>query len=323
MKTAVTELLKTEVPIIQGGMAWIADATLAAAVSNAGGLGLIAGGSAPADVIRDEIRKARALTEKPFGLNIMLMSPYADELARLVLEENVPVVTTGAGSPGVYMEGWKAAGVTVIPVVASAALAVRMERLGAGALVCEGCEAGGHIGDLTTFCLVPQVADAVKIPVIAAGGIADGRGVAAAFMLGAAGVQCGTVFLTAEECGVPETYKQRVLGAKDTGTVVTGRSGGHPARCLKTPFSRKLLAMEKEETSLEEMEEIMSGSLRRAAKDGNLEEGTFMCGQIAGMVNTRRTCREIIESIFAQAEELLPAGLNPSAREPRKEPGSL
>ncbi len=305
MKTAVTELLKTEYPIIQGSMAWIADATLAAAVSNAGGLGLIAGGSAPADAIRTEIQKARTLTDKPFGLNIMLMSPNADDLAQLVLDEKVKIVTTGAGSPGVYMEHWKDAGVTVIPVVASVALASRMERLGADAVICEGCEAGGHIGDLTTMCFVPQVADAVKIPVIAAGGIADGRGIAAAFMLGASGVQCGTVFLTAEECGIHEIYKQRVLDAKDTGTAVTGRSGGHPVRCLKTPSTRKMLAMEKENQPLEVMEEFLVGSLRKAVKDGNLEEGSFMCGQIAGMLNSRKTCREIITDMFTQAEGLL------------------
>ena len=306
MQTRLTGLIHTEYPIIQGAMAWIADAELASAVSNAGGLGLIAGGSAPFDLVRDEIRKARALTGgKPFGLNIMLMSPNADDLARLVLDEGIQVVTTGAGSPGVYMKRWKEAGVTVIPVVASVAMAVRMERLGADAVICEGCEAGGHIGDLTTFCLVPQVTDAVAIPVIAAGGIADGRGVAAALTLGAAGVQCGTVFLTAEECGIHEIYKQRVIDAKDTGTAVTGRAGGHPVRCLKTPFARRLLALEKEETPPEVLEEMMSGSLRKAAKDGDLEEGSFMCGQIAGLLTKRRTCREIIEGMLLQAEGLL------------------
>jgi enoyl-[acyl-carrier protein] reductase II len=305
MNTGISKLLKTQYPLIQGAMAWIADAPLAAAVSEAGGLGLIAGGSAPVDAVRDEIRKARGLTGKPFGLNIMLMSPNAGDLAQLVLDEGVQAVTTGAGSPGVYMERWKAAGVTVIPVVASVALAVRMERLGADAVICEGCEAGGHIGDLTTICLVPQVADAVKIPVIAAGGIADGRGVAAAFMLGAQGVQCGTVFLTADECGIHDNYKQRVIDAKDTGTVATGRAGGHPVRCLKTPFARKLMAMEKENTPLEVLEELMSGSLRKAARDGDIEAGSFMAGQIAGLVSERRSCKKIITSIFNQAEELL------------------
>jgi enoyl-[acyl-carrier protein] reductase II len=280
-------------------MAWIADASLAAAVSNAGGLGLVAGGSAPADVVRAEIQKARELAPgKPLGLNIMLMSPHAGDLAQLVIDEKVETVTTGAGSPGIYMERWKAAGVTVLPVVPSAALALRMERLGADAVICEGCEAGGHIGDLTTMCLVPQVADAVKIPIIAAGGIADGRGVAAAFMLGASGVQCGTVFLTAEECNIHENYKQKVIAAKDTGTMVTGRSGGHPVRLLKTPFARKLLAMEKEDTPLDVLEELAAGSLRKAAQDGDLEEGSFMCGQIAGMLKEARTCREIIEDMF-------------------------
>jgi enoyl-[acyl-carrier protein] reductase II len=284
-------------------MAWIADASLAGAVSNAGGLGLIAGGSAPVDVVRAEIQKTRELTDKPFGLNIMLLSPNKDDLAQLVLDEKVPIVTTGAGSPGVYMERWKAGGVTVIPVVASVALAVRMERLGADAVICEGCEAGGHIGDLTTMSFVPQTADAVKIPVIAAGGIADGRGVAAAFMLGASGVQCGTVFLTADECNIHENYKQRVLDAKDTGTVVTGRIGGHPARCLKTPATRKMLAIEKDNPDA--LEEFLVGSLRKAVQDGDLEEGSFMCGQIAGMLNSRKTCREIITDMFAQAEALL------------------
>jgi enoyl-[acyl-carrier protein] reductase II len=305
MVTPISALLKTEYPIIQGAMAWIADAALSAAVSNAGGLGLIAGGNAPVDVIRGEIRKVRELAPgKPFGLNIMLMSPNAGDLAQLVIDEKVETVTTGAGSPGIFMERWKAAGVTVIPVVPAVALAVRMERLGADAVICEGCEAGGHIGDLTTMCLVPQVADAVKIPVIAAGGIADGRGVAAAFMLGASGVQCGTVFLTAEECGIHENYKKKVIDAKDTGTIVTGRSGGHPVRCLKTPFARKLAAMEKEDTPLEVMEEIAAGSLRKAAADGNLEEGSFMCGQIAGMLREERACRDIIEKMFHQAESL-------------------
>jgi enoyl-[acyl-carrier protein] reductase II len=306
MTTAISKLLKTEYPIIQGAMAWIADASLAAAVSNAGGLGLIAGGNAPVDIIREEIRQVRALAPgKPFGLNIMLMSPNAEDLAQLAIDEKVETVTTGAGSPGIFMERWKTAGVTVIPVVPSVALAVRMERLGADAVICEGCEAGGHIGDLTTMCIVPQVTDAVKIPVIAAGGIADGRGVAAAFMLGASGVQCGTVFLTAEECTIHDTYKQKVLGAKDTGTMVTGRAGGHPVRCLKTPFARKLSAMEKEDTPLDIMEEIAAGSLRKAAKDGDLEEGSFMCGQIAGMLKEQRTCRDIIDGMFKQAGGLL------------------
>lgn len=305
MHTRVSQLLKIEYPIMQGAMAWIADATLAAAVSNAGGLGIIAGGSAPADVIRGEIAKARTLTDKPFGLNIMLMSPFADDLAQLVLDERVPVVTTGAGSPGVYMERWKAAGVIVVPVVAAVALAVRMERLGADALVCEGCEAGGHIGEMTTMCLVPQVVDAVKIPVIAAGGIADGRGLAAAMMLGAEGVQCGTVFLTAEECGIHDNYKKKVLEAKDSGTIVTGRSTGHPVRSIKSPLMRRLAAFEKEEHSIEEFEEMASGSLRKAAKDGNIEEGQFMSGQIAGLVNDRRTCKKIIADMFEQAKGLL------------------
>ena len=308
MKTRITELLNVQYPIIQGGMAWVAEATLAAAVSNAGGLGLIAGGSAPASVIREQIRKARTLTDKPFGVNIMLMSPFAAELAELMVEERVPVVTTGAGSPGVYMEKWKAAGITVIPVVPAVALAQRMERLGADAVVAEGCEAGGHIGELTTMTLVPQVADAVKIPVIAAGGIADGRGVAAAVMLGAEGVQCGTVFLTADECQIHDTFKDMVISARDTGTVVTGRPLGLACRSLKSPFTRALLENEKEEISKEAFEERTAGSLRRAVADGDRENGSFMAGQIAGMVKGRSDCKAIIEGMFARAESLLGAG---------------
>lgn len=305
LKTRVTELLGIEYPIIQGGMAWVAEATLAAAVSNAGGLGLIAGGMAPADVIRDEIRRARELTEKPFGLNIMLGNPAAPDLAQLVIDEGVRVVTTGAGSPGVYVDAWKKAGVIVIPVVASVALGVRMERLGADALVAEGCEAGGHIGELTTMTLVPQVADAVKIPVIAAGGIADGRGIAAAFMLGAEGVQCGTCFLVCEECRIHENFKDMVIAAKDSGTMVTGRSGGHPIRSLKSPFTRKYLEMEKADATQEELEALAIGSNRKAVKDGDRQEGTFMAGQIAGLVRERTTCKAQIEGMFARAEELL------------------
>ena len=305
LKTRVTELLGIEYPIIQGGMAWVADANLAAAVSNAGGLGLIAGGMAPADVIRSEIRRAKKLTDKPFGLNIMLQSPDAPDLAQLVIDEEVGVVTTGAGSPGVYMDLWKNAGVIVIPVIASVALGVRMERLGADALVAEGCEAGGHIGELTTMTLVPQVSDAVNIPVIAAGGIADGRGIAAAFMLGADGVQCGTCFLVCDECGVHENFKDMVIAAKDSGTIVTGRSGGHPIRSLKSPFARKYLEMEKSEATQEELEAIGAGSLRKAAKEGDKREGTFMAGQIAGLISERTTCKLQIESMFVRAEELL------------------
>jgi enoyl-[acyl-carrier protein] reductase II len=304
-KTKITELLGVKYPIIQGGMAWVADADLAAAVSNAGGVGLIAGGGAPADHIRKEIRKAKELTDKPFGVNIMLMSPHAPDLAQLVVEEKVAIVTTGAGSPGKYMEDWKAAGIIIIPVVPSVALAKRMERLSADALVVEGNEAGGHIGEITTMCLVPQVVDAVSIPVIAAGGIADGRGVAAAFMLGAQGVQVGTRFLTADECNVHKNFKKLVLEAKDTDSAVTGRFTGHPVRSVRNKFTRKLVDFEKNGGTPEEFEELSVGSLRKAVVDGDIVEGSFMAGQIAGMVNKTQPCSEIVSEMFDEAEALI------------------
>lgn len=305
MKTKLTELLGVQYPIIQGGMAWVAEAKLASAVSNAGGIGLIAGGSAPVDYIREQIRKAKELTDKPFGVNIMLMSPHAADLAQLMIEEKVPIVTTGAGSPGKFMEAWKTAGIKVIPVVPSVALARRMERMGADALVAEGTEAGGHIGETTTMCLVPQVVDAVSIPVVAAGGIADGRGIAAALMLGAAGVQVGTAFLTSEECQIHENYKQLVLDAKDTDSAVTGRYSGHPVRQVRNKLTRKLNEMEKNEVSPDEFEEMTVGSLRKAVVDGNVAEGSFMAGQIAGMVKEIRPCKAVIETMFDEAEDLL------------------
>lgn len=306
MTTRITELLGIKYPIIQGGMAWIAESTLASAVSNAGGLGLIAGGSAPIDYLREQIRKTRELTDKPFGVNIMLMSPNAEELAQLVIDEKVPVVTTGAGNPGKFMPAWKDAGIKVIPVVPSVALAKRMERTGADAVVAEGTESGGHIGENTTMCLVPQVADAVSIPVIAAGGIADGRGIAASFMLGAEGVQVGTRFLASEECQIHPTYKQLVTDAKDTDNVVTGRTTGHPCRNVKTKFAKKLASGEiNGSITPDDFEKITLGSLRKAVQDGNLEEGSFLCGLIAGMVNDVKPCRDIIEEMFAQAEKLL------------------
>lgn len=305
MKTKITELLGIRYPLLQGGMAWVADAQLAAAVSNGGGLGIIAGGAAPIDYLRAQIRKAKELTDKPFGVNVMLMSPNAEELSRLVIEEGVAAVTTGAGNPGKYMEAWKAAGVIVMPVVPSVALAKRMERSGADAVIAEGTESGGHIGEITTMCLVPQVADAVNIPVIAAGGIADGRGIAASFMLGAEGVQIGTRFLASEECNIHPAYKQLVVDAKDTDSIVTGRFTGHPCRGVKTKFSRRLLSFEKEGGSPEEFEEITTGSLRKAAVDGNLDEGSFLCGAIAGMVNDIKPCGEIIEEMISQASKLL------------------
>ena len=306
MKTQITQLLGIQYPIFQGGMAWIAESTLAAAVSNAGGLGIIAGGSAPIDYLREQIRRCKELTNKPFGVNIMLMSPNAEELAKRVIEEKVPVVTTGAGNPGKYMAAWKEAGVKVIPVVPSVALAVRMERAGADAVIAEGTESGGHIGENTTMCLVPQVVDAVEIPVIAAGGIADGRGVAASFMLGAQGVQVGTRFLAAQECQIHPTYKELVVKAKDTDSIVTGRYTGHPCRNVRTKFTKKLASGEKDGSlTPDEFEQLTLGSLRKAVQEGNLEEGSFLCGAIAGMIKEVKPAKEIIEEMFAQAEKLL------------------
>ena len=305
MKTRITELLGIEHPVIQGGMAWVAEHKLAAAVSNAGGLGLIGAASAPEDVIRAEIRRAKELTDKPFGVNVMLMSPYADEVARVVVEEGVKVVTTGAGNPGKYMAMWKEAGIKVIPVVASVALARMMEKAGADAVVAEGTESGGHIGAATTMTLVPQVVDAVNIPVIAAGGIGDGRGIAAAMMLGAEAVQMGTRFCVAKECICHENYKNKILKAKDIDSTVTGRSHGHPIRCLRNPMSKEYLRLEKEGAGLEELERLTLGSLRNAVIDGDVKNGTVMAGQIAGMIKQEQTCQEIIDEIMEQAEKLL------------------
>ncbi|MCI5751273.1 MAG: enoyl-[acyl-carrier-protein] reductase FabK [Oscillospiraceae bacterium] len=306
MTNRITELLGTKYPIIQGGMAWVAESTLASAVSNAGGLGLIAGGSAPIDYLRDQIRRCKELTDKPFGVNIMLMSPNAEDLAQLCIDERVNVVTTGAGNPGKFIPAWKEAGIKVIPVIPSVALAKRMERAGADAVVAEGTESGGHIGENTTMCLVPQVVDALEIPVIAAGGIADGRGIAASFMLGAEGVQVGTRFLASDECQINPVYKQLVIDAKDTDNVVTGRTTGHPCRNLKTKFSKMLASGEKDGTlTPEKFEEITLGSLRKAVQDGNTDEGSFLCGLIAGMVNEVKPCSDIINEMFAQAGKLL------------------
>ena len=306
MKTRITELLGCEYPIIQGGMAWVAEHTLASAVSNAGGIGLIAGGNAPIDYLRDQIRKCKEKTDKPFGVNIMLMSPNADDLAQLCIDEGVKVVTTGAGNPGKFIPAWKEAGIKVIPVVPSVALAKRMERAGADAVVAEGTESGGHIGENTTMCLVPQVVDALEIPVIAAGGIADGRGMAAAFMLGAEGVQIGTRFLASEECQIHPTFKELVIKAKDTDSVVTGRYTGHPCRNIKTKFAKKLANGEKDGTlSPEEFENLTVGALRRAVVDGDLESGSFLCGAIAGMITEVKPCKDIVEEIMAGAEKLL------------------
>lgn len=305
MQTEVTRLLGIEVPVIQGGMAWVAEYHLAAAVSNAGGLGLIGAASAPAEWVRDQIRKAKELTDRPFGVNIMLMSPYAEEVAQVVVEEGVKVVTTGAGNPEKYMEMWKKAGVKVIPVVASATLAKRMERCGADAVVAEGCEAGGHIGENTTTCLVPQIVDAVKIPVIAAGGIADGRGMAAAFMLGAKGVQMGTHFIVTDECQVHNAYKERILKAKDIDSRVTGRSTGHPVRALRNDMTKKYLELEKQGASFEELEQLTLGGLRKAVLDGDVKDGSVMAGQIAGLVKERMSCKELIHRLVTETDALM------------------
>lgn len=305
MQTEVTRLLGIEVPVIQGGMAWVAEYHLAAAVSNAGGLGLIGAASAPADWVRDQIRKAKELTKRPFGVNIMLMSPYAGEVAQVVVEEGVKVVTTGAGNPEKYMKLWKKSGIKVIPVVASAALAKRMERCGADAVVAEGCEAGGHIGENTTMCLVPQIVDAVKIPVIAAGGIADGRGMAAAFMLGAKGVQMGTHFIVTDECQVHEAYKERILKAKDIDSRVTGRSTGHPVRALRNDMTKRYLELEKNGASFEELEQLTLGGLRKAVVDGDVKDGSVMAGQIAGLVKERMSCKELLDRLVAETDALM------------------
>lgn len=305
MKTEITELLGIEAPIIQGGMAWVAEHRLAAAVSEAGGLGLIGAASAPADWVRDQVREAKKLTEKPFGVNIMLMSPYADDVAKVIVEEGVRVVTTGAGNPEKYIKMWKEAGVKVIPVIASVAQAKRMERCGADAVVAEGCESGGHIGESTTMTLVPQVVDAVQIPVVAAGGIADGRGIAAAFMLGAKAVQLGTRFIATEECQAHENYKNRVLKAKDIDTKVTGRSTGHPVRALRNQMTKEYLAKEAEGASFEELEQLTLGGLRKAVVEGDVITGSVMAGQSAGLVKESMSCAEVIRSLMEETEQLL------------------
>ena len=305
MKTRVPELLGMEKPIIQGGMAWVAESHLAAAVSEAGGFGLIGAANAPADVVRNYIREAKELTDRPFGVNIMLLSPFADDIARVVVEEGVAAVTTGAGNPEKYMAQWKEADIKVIPVVASVALAKRMERCGADAVVAEGTESGGHIGQSTTMTLVPQVVDAVSIPVIAAGGIADGRGFAAAMMLGAEAVQMGTRFCVSNECVIHENYKERILKAKDIDSEVTGRSHGHPVRGLRNKMTREYLKLEAAGASFEELEKLTLGGLRKAVVEGDTDQGSVLAGQIAGMVNRRQSCREIIDEIMEQAETLL------------------
>lgn len=305
MQTDITKLLGIEYPIIQGGMAWVAEHHLAAAVSEAGGLGLIGGANAPAEVVRNEIREARKLTSKPFGVNVMLMSPHAEDIAKVVVEEGIKVVTTGAGSPEKYMMMWKEAGIVVIPVVASVALARRMERTGADAVVAEGTESGGHIGEATTMTLVPQVVDAVNIPVIAAGGIADGRGLAASFMLGAKAVQMGTRFVVADESIVSEAYKDRIIAAKDIDSAVTGRSHGHPVRSLRNAMTREYSKLEAEGKSFEELEYLTLGTLRKAVMEGDIVHGTVMAGQIAGLVSKKQSAKEIIDEIMSEATNLL------------------
>ena len=302
MQTEITELLGIQYPIIQGGMAWVAEHHLAAAVSEAGGLGLIGAANAPAEWVREQIRAAKNLTEQPFGVNIMLMSPYADEVAQVVAEEGVKVVTTGAGSPEKYMELWKQSGIRVIPVVASVALAKRMERCGADAVVAEGCESGGHVGESTTMALVPQVVDAVKIPVIAAGGIADGRGIAAAFMLGAKAVQMGTRFIATREAQVHESYKNQVLRAKDIDTRVTGRSTGHPVRALRNEMTKRYLELEQEGAPFEELEQLTLGGLRRAVVEGDVRMGSMMAGQCAGLVREILPCSELVPQLMQEAK---------------------
>jgi len=299
----VSELFNTKYPIIQGGMANIATAVLASAVSNAGGLGLIGAGGYDANWVRTEIRACKTMTDKPFGVNIMLMSPHAAEIAKVVVEEGVKVVTTGAGSPGIYMEAWKKAGIVVVPVVPSVALAIRMERQGADAVVAEGTESGGHIGESTTMSLIPQIADAIKIPVIAAGGIADQRGVLAAFALGAKGVQVGTVLLATKECPVHENYKQKVIKAKDTDTVVTGRGSGAPVRVLKNRMAVEYLNMSMKGVPLIELEKLTLGSLRKAVFDGDLDGGSFMAGQVSGLVKEVKTVKEVLEALFDHVNE--------------------
>ena len=305
IRSPICELLGIQYPVFQGGMAWIADGKLAAAVSNGGGLGIIAAGNAPASYVQEQIRIARSLTDKPIGVNIMLMSPWAGEVARLVAQEKVEVVTTGAGNPSKYMAGWKQAGIHVIPVVASVAMAKLMTRLGACALIAEGGESGGHVGELTTMVLVPQVCDATHLPVLAAGGIADGRGAAAAFLLGACGVQMGTRFLSAYECTIHPNYKQKVLKATDLCTMVTGKRLGHPVRSLRTPFARSYAKAEYGGMSDEELEAFGVGALRKAVQEGDNEKGSFLCGQIAAMVNKEQPAAEIVKEVMDQAEQVL------------------
>lgn len=305
IQSPICDLLGIRYPVFQGGMAWIADGRLAAAVSNGGGLGIVAAGNAPGEAVRQQIRLARSLTDKPIGVNVMLLSPFADEVAQVVAEERVEVVTTGAGNPAKYMKAWLAAGVKVIPVVASVAMARLMTRLGVSALIAEGGESGGHVGELTTMVLVPQVCDATDLPVVAAGGIADGRGLAAALMLGACGVQMGTRFLSAQECSIHPTYKEKILKAKDLCTMVTGKRGGHPVRSLRTQFARDYSKAEYGGASDEALDALAAGSLRRAVEEGDMELGCFLSGQVAALVRREQPAADIIRDVVEGAEPLL------------------
>lgn len=305
IKSSICELLGIKYPVFQGGMAWIADGKLAAAVSEGGGLGIIAAGNVPGEYVREQVKIARTLTDKPIGVNIMLMSPFCDEVAKVVVEEKVPVVTTGAGNPSKYMESWKEAGIKVIPVVASVAMAKLMTRVGATALIAEGGESGGHVGELTTIVLVPQICDATNLPVIAAGGIADGRGAAAAFMLGACGIQMGTRFLSAYECSIHPTYKEKILKANDLCTMVTGKRLGHPVRSLRTRFARDYSKAEYGGMPDDELEKMGGGALRLAVQEGDLEKGCFLAGQIAAVVNKEQPAAEIIKEVMEQTEVVL------------------
>ena len=305
IRSEICDMLKIRYPVFQGGMAWIADGALAAAVSNGGGLGIIAAGNAPADHVREQVRAARAMTERPIGVNIMLLSPFADEVAEVAAEERVEVVTTGAGNPSKYMKMWQEAGIKVIPVVASVAMAKLMTRLGASALIAEGGESGGHVGELTTMVLVPQICDATSLPVIAAGGIADGRGAAAAFMLGACGVQMGTRFLSAAECNIHPAYKEKILKAGDLCTMVTGKRLGHPVRSLRTPFARNYSKAEYGGMPDDELEALATGALRLAVQEGDFEKGCFLSGQIASMVSKEQPAAEIIKEVMEEAEPIL------------------
>ncbi len=305
METKITKMLGIEYPIIQGGMAWVANASLSANVSKAGGIGFIGAANAPGEWVRGEIRKARQITDKPIGVNIMLLSEHVEEVVQVVIDEKVAAVTTGAGNPAKYMQRWKAAGIKVIPVVASVALAKIMQRAGADAVVAEGMESGGHIGDSTTMALLPQVVDAVDIPVIAAGGIGDGRGMAAAFMIGAEAVQIGTRFIVAKESTVSQAYKDRVIAAKDIDSVVTGRSTGHPVRSLRNDMTREYLELEKKNVPFEELEHLTLGALRKAVVEGDVKMGTVMAGQIAGLIKKEQTCSEIINELMSETKHVI------------------